>query len=225
MTIGHLARLDISGRLAVPGWGAVLGEQADMGCWVGADPGGKDSFGVALLDASGGLELATVSSVDEAVDRIVSRGEPLGLGIDAPMWWSSDGGGRRKADERIRKRYGIHPGTVQSVNSLRGAALVGSAMLAFRIRQRFPGARITEAHPKALLKALELDEHAFAERFGISTGWCNEHERDGAIAAVCAREGFEGRWPADLTEQRHRPELDPQSYCLAPMRYFWPEPV
>ena len=103
-----------------------------MGCWVGADPGGEDSFGVALLDAgSGELEFATVSSVDEAVERIVSRGEPLGLGIDAPMWWSSDGGGRRKADERIRKRYGIHPGTVQSPNSLRGAALVGGAMLAF----------------------------------------------------------------------------------------------
>ena len=129
-----------------------------MGCWVGADPGGKDRFGVALLDASGELEFATVSSVDEAVERIVSRGEPLGLGIDAPMWWSSDGGGRRKADKRIRKRYDIHPGTVQSVNSLRGAALVGGAMLAFRIRQRFPGARITEAHPKALLKALGLNE-------------------------------------------------------------------
>ena len=197
-----------------------------MGCWVGADPGGKDSFGVALLDAaSGGLEFATVSSVDEAVEQIVSRGEPLGLGIDAPMWWSSDGGGRRKADERIRKRYGIHPGTVQSPNSLRGAALVGGMMLAFRIRQRFPCARITEAHPKALLLALGLDGPDFAERFGISKGWGSEHERDGAIAAVCAREGFEGRWPTDLTEQRHRSELDPQSYWLAPMRYFWPEPV
>ena len=108
---------------------------------------------------------------------------------------------------------------------LRGAALVGGAMLAFRIRQRFPGARITEAHPKALLVALELDERDFAERFGISTGWRNQHERDGAIAEVCAREGFEGRWPTDLTEQRHRSELDPQSYCLAPMRDFWPEPV
>lgn len=196
-----------------------------MGCWVGTDPGGKDSFGVALLDTSGGLKCASVSSVDEAVELIVSQGEPLGLGIDAPMWWSSDRAGRRKADERIRKKYGILPGTVQSANSLRGAALVGGAMLAFRIRQRFPRARITEAHPKALLQALELDGLAFAEKFGISTGWRNEHERDGAIAAVCAREGFEGRWSADLTEQRHCPELDPQSYCLAPMRYFWPEPL
>ena len=113
--------------------------------WVGADPGGKDAFGLAFLDASGGLECTTVSSVDEATGRIIQQGEPLALGIDAPMWWSSGKGGGRRADEMLRKRYGIPSGTVQSVNSLRGAVLVGGTMLAFRVRREFRSTRITAA--------------------------------------------------------------------------------
>ena len=177
--------------------------------WVGADPGGMGSFGLACLDASRELRCASVSSVDEAAMRLVPKGKPLGLGIDAPMWWSTRRGGGRKADEKLRKRYGIPSGTVQSVNSLKGAALVGGAMLAFRIRQKFPCTRITESHPKALLYALKLDGPGFAERFGISTGWSNEHEQDAAVAAVCAREGFKGCWPTDLALQRYDSEQDP----------------
>ena len=193
------------------------------GCWVGADPGGKGSFGVAFLDAGGGFCCSTVSSVDEAVERIFAQGEPLGVGIDAPMWWSTRSGGSRKVDEGLRKKYRIPSGTVQSVNSLRGAALVGGAMLAFRIRQKFPCTRITESHPKALLSARILEESDLADQFGSSATWRNEHERDAAIAAVCARKGFEGCWTVDLALQRHRSEQDPRNYWLAPIHYFWPE--
>lgn len=120
------------------------------GFWVGADPGGKGRFGLAFLDnASGHLACQRVSSVDEAVIAIRGKGERLGLGIDAPMWWSSGQSSRRKADKWIRDRYGIHPGTVQSANSLRGAALVGGMMLARRLREAFSEIRITESHPKA----------------------------------------------------------------------------
>ena len=191
--------------------------------WVGADPGGKGSFGLALLDASGELECYTVSSVAEAVERIVSTGEPLGLGIDAPMWWSASESGWRMADCRLRERYPAVSGSVLSVNSLRGAALAGGMMLASRVREMFPAVAITESHPKVLLGALELDEAGFARRFGICPDWNNEHERDATIAAVCAREGFARRWTADLALQRHRAEQDPQAYWLAPMHYFWPE--
>ncbi len=195
----------------------------EAGFWVGADPGGVNGFGLAFLDTSGGVECLTVSSVDEAVQRIAGRGKPLGLGIDAPMWWSSRLGAGRMADERLRKKYSIRSGTVQAVNSLRGAALVGGAMLAFRVREKFPGTRITESHPKALLWALRLDGPGFAARFRICISWRNEHERDALVAAVCAREGFEERWTADLARDRHAAEQDPQAYWLAPMRYFWPE--
>ena len=191
--------------------------------WVGADPGGKGAFGLAFVDVSGAVRCETVSSVDEAVQTITAMGKPLGLGIDAPMWWSAGEGGGRRADARLRKRYGISGGTVQSGNSLRGAALIGGALLASRIREQFPGLRITESHPKALLLAFGLDGVQFAAQYGIETGWCNEHERDAAIAAVCAREGFDGCWCTDLAEQRYTEEQNPQTYWLAPMVYFWPE--
>ena len=192
--------------------------------WVGADPGGKGKFGLAFLDEAGKqLICDSVSSVDEAIAEIVCKGAPLGLGIDAPMWWSSRETAGRKADERIRKKLGIHYRTVQPANSLMGAALVGGAMLALRIREKFPDTRITETHPKALLYALKLNGTGFAERFEISTGWSNEHERDALIGAVCAREGFEGRWPFDLACRRYDSEQDPSSYWLAPIHYFWPE--
>ena len=128
--------------------------------WVGADPGGKGAFGLAFVDASGAVRCETVSSVDEAVNTVTAMGKPLGLGIDAPMWWSAAEGGRRRADARLRKRYGISSGTVQSGNSLRGAALIGGALLASRLREAFPSLRITESHPKALLLALESRRNA-----------------------------------------------------------------
>lgn len=193
--------------------------------WVGADPGGKAAFGLAFVDVSGAVRCETVSSVDEAVKAVTAEGEPLGLGIDAPMWWSAGEGGGRRADARLRERYGIASGTVQSGNSLRGAALIGGALLASRLREAFPGLRITESHPKALLLALRLDEAQFTARYRIQTNWGNEHERDAAIAAVCAREGFEGRWSTDLANHRDRSEQNPRAYWLAPMAYFWPEAV
>ena len=193
--------------------------------WVGADPGGKGNFGLAFIDDRGCVRCATVSSVDEAVRKIVAAGKPMGLGIDSPMWWSSSVGGGRRADRRIRDRYGIAPGTVQSANSLRGAVLIGGALLASHVRAAFPDTCITESHPKALLVALDLDGADVADRFELSADWRNEHERDATIAAVCAREGFNGRWKTNLAEQRDEQEQDPCDYWLAPVAYFWPEAI
>ena len=88
--------------------------------WVGADPGGKGAFGLAFLDEEGGLRCDTVSSVHQAVTKIEAAGEPLGLGIDAPMWWCAGEGGGRMVDQKLRDHYGISSGTVQAANSLRG---------------------------------------------------------------------------------------------------------
>ena len=189
------------------------------GFWVGADPGGERKFGLAFLDATEerNSHCITVSSVDDAVKEIEKWGEALGLGIDAPMWWASHKGGSRKADDRIRsihRRTGMNSSTVQSPNSLQGAALIGGMMLASRIREKFPSTRITESHPKAVIHACEF----LLEFFNYG-----EHERDAAIGAVCAREGFEGRWTVDLARDRHKSEQDPFSYWLAPIHYFWPE--
>ena len=193
--------------------------------WVGADPGGIGNFGLAFLCEDGGVECATVSSVKEAIEKIEQKGNPLGLGIDAPMWWSSKEGGGRKVDKRLRKAYGLHPGTVQSVNSLQGAVLAGGALLAFETRQKHSTIRITESHPKALLKACYDDDwEKFANKYKISDGCCgNEHERDAIISAICAREGFEKRWNIDLSQDRYQTEQNPEKYWLAPINYFWPE--
>ncbi|MYA60909.1 MAG: hypothetical protein F4X40_10255 [Chloroflexi bacterium] len=193
--------------------------------WAGCDPGGKDRFGVATVDGSGNTRCATVSSVDQAASWINASGTTIGLGIDAPMWWSACAGGGRKADARLRRAYGIASGTVQSVNSLQGAVLVGGLLLASQMRVTVPGVPITEAHPKALLLALGLDGASFARRFGIRQAWSDDHQRDAAIAAVCAREGFSRNWTVDLATDRHELEQDPHSYWLAPVFYFWPESI
>lgn len=187
--------------------------------WVGADPGGDKKFGLAFLDAAEeqNPHCITVSSVDDAIKEVEKWGEPLGVGIDSPMWWASHKGGSRKADGRIRSIHrdtDMNSSTVQSPNSLQGAALIGGMMLASRIREKFPGTRITESHPKAVIHAYEFDLEFFNY---------DEHERDAAIGAVCAREGFEGRWTVDLAQDRHKSEQDPFGYWLAPIHYFWPE--
>ena len=109
---------------------------------------------MAVVDESGNTRCVTVSSVDEAVNWIGARGTPLGIGIDSPMWWSAGRGGGRLADKRLRDAYGIPSGTVQSVHSLRGAVLAGGALFASLMRGKFPDIKVTESHPKALLKAL-----------------------------------------------------------------------
>ena len=196
--------------------------------WAGADPGGIGGFGVAVIDDSGNTCCATVSSVDDAANWIGARGTPLGIGIDSPMWWSAVRGGGRLADSRLRSAYGIPSGTVQSVNSLKGAALVGGALLASTLRDKFPDLMVTESHPKALLQAKSLDHAdaaAVSMHFGVDGAWDDEHQRDAVIAAVCARKGFQGDWTVDLADRRFTLEQNPKNYWLAPVFYWWPESI
>ena len=207
--------------------------------WVGADPGGLDAFGLAFLDESKNVYCHTVSSVDEAVDLIKSKGQPLGLGIDAPMWWSTSERSARCADKRIRDSYGLSYNRVQWANSLRGAALIGGAMLAFCIRQEFPGTPITETHPKAVLRArkfridlgpepepdFDAGARCFARQHKVLAFWKDDHQRDAIVGSICAREGFEGRWTTDLAKRRCESEQNPFNYCLNPIHYFWPEAI
>lgn len=189
--------------------------------WFGADPGGIKAFGVAILHDDGTFKSKVVSSADEALAWF--HGEPRGIGIDAPLWWSSERSSDRQADRFIRTTYKIHPGTVQAANSLKGAVLVQGVMLALRLRERFPKVRITEAHPKALLKAQGLTSWecvAAAYRLvGLPT---SEHERDALLGAVAAREGVEGRWQSDLALDRRASEQNPTTLPHGPVHYFWP---
>ena len=190
--------------------------------WFGADPGGKRAFGVALLYPDGQFRTGTVSCADEAVAWI---NEPIdAAGVDAPLWWSSGMSSDRAADQFIRKRHKVHPGTVQTANSLKGAALVQGQMTVVRLRERIPQLAITEAHPKALLKATGVDGwHSAVQKFNLaSNAEPSEHERDALLAAVAAREGFCGRWQNDLARIRNASEQDPLRLPTGPIHYWWP---
>lgn len=194
--------------------------------WVGADPGGEGNFGIAILADSHEPQTLSVDCADEALAFVRAHLDrmPAGVGVDAPLWWSSGRSGDRSADQWLRQRYGLPGGEVQAANSLRGAALTQGAMFVQRMREIYPAVPVTESHPKALLKALTQGNwKAFAGRFGLNTAISNDHERDALIAAVSAREGFQGRWPHDLSIKRLPAEQDPSSYWLAPIHYFWPE--
>jgi predicted nuclease with RNAse H fold len=190
--------------------------------WVGVDPGGANAFGIAIVMEDGEVTTACVSCADEAVDKIAVR--PLGAGVDAPLWWSSGRSAEREADRWLRKTYGIPPGTVQTPNSLRGAALVQAAMFVQRLREKFPEVPVTETHPKALAFAFGGWESKRVAALGYRAD-LGEHERDAHLSSVCAREGFSGRWVGDLSRLRSADEQDPSTYWLAPVHYFWPEEI
>ena len=162
--------------------------------WIGADPGGKSNFGLAILNADGSGRSWCVDCADEAMQVIVEHtsSSPAGVGVDAPLWWSSGHSSDRQSDQWLRKRYGFSGGQVQTSNSLRGAALVQAAMFAQRIRERFPDVGITETHPKAVWKALDVKSwDGFVNLFSLSMEIrAQEHERDAVISAVAARKGL-----------------------------------
>ena len=145
----------------------------------------------------------------------------------APCGGRLDKAGGRKADQWIRD-HGIPPGTVQSANSLQGAALVQGVMFAVRLRERYQGVLITEAHPKALLRFLGLSSNLnkwgeIQECFKLKcSAPSSEHERDAVLAAVAAREGMTGVWSRDLSVNRWESELDPKRMWFGEVSYFWP---
>lgn len=158
---------------------------------LGFDPGGIKKFGWATLHVDEVGEIASLatgvaSNAPEAVRNAAhgATSEPVGIGIDAPLFWVQEGD--RRVDSYLRNRVraaGGHNGTVNSVNSLRGACLVQGILTARIVATSWPSAIITEAHPKALLRL-----HAEAERFVTNhlPPIHKEHERDAAIAAFAA---------------------------------------
>ena len=196
--------------------------------WIGADPGGKGNFGLAVLKSDGSARTCCVDCADEAIQVVVqhAKSTPAGVGVDAPLWWSSGRSSDRQADQWLRTKYGFSGGQVQTANSLRGAALVQGAMFVQRMREYFPSIGVTETHPKAVWKALRMESvSAFIKHFSVAVEIRGEqeHERDAIISAVAAREGFEGRWLNDLSTSRHPSEQDPSQFWLAPIHYFWPD--
>ena len=138
---------------------------------LGFDPGGAEGehFGWAVLRCSPQPPLEVLASGNRSNARdavhaafaFVNRGASriAAAAIDAPLSWVAHEG--RQADQTVRLAVAAAgcpaaAGTVQHVNSLRGACLVGGMMAALELRQLLPNLLISESHPKALLWLLPL---------------------------------------------------------------------
>ena len=131
----------------------------------------------------------------------------VGAGIDAPLFWSERG--NRHVDELVRnaiKKLGAPStgGTVQQINSLRGACLIQGILVTHLLHRRFPEISITESHPKALLYLLGIANRQISHsvvslsdlsEYVESDESCSEHERDailGALTSFAQREKRQG---------------------------------
>ena len=155
---------------------------------VGFDPGGKNAFGWSVLAATGCdislVASGTCSGAPEALSAVRDAIPiaPIAFGTDAPLFWVQ--AGDRLADKFVRNMVcdaGGQSGTVSHVNSLRGACLVQGVLVTRLAAELWPGAKVTEAHPKALLAASQA-----ARDFSIKCSVRTEHERDAALAAYAA---------------------------------------
>lgn len=191
---------------------------------LGFDPGGVGAFGwcvacdmgvLPLEIIASGVESDARSAVEACVQRIPSGQAPLAAGIDAPLVWSRSGG--RTCDRRLRSVIGAAgapnvAGTVQAINSLRGACLVQGVLAAVELRERFPDLVISEAHPKALRWLL-------GEAKAVSA--TPEHVRDAVLSAFSGWAALHR--PSDWTDLY---SLDPGAYrpIAGLLVYFMPIP-
>ena len=158
--------------------------------FVGFDPGGNKAFGWAVAQSTSfGLELLDTGICNSAPEAVLAADEVSGIAptcfaTDAPLFWVSSGD--RQADKIVRRLVcsaGGQAGTVSHVNSLRGACLVQGMQVTRLASARWPNAKATEAHPKALL-LVDRVAREFTHR--IADLVKTEHERDAAIAAFTA---------------------------------------
>jgi hypothetical protein len=185
--------------------------------WIaGFDPGGSGSFGWCLAEAEvrhlpiiihhSGVTNNALDAMRQTLAVIPKGAKIDAAGIDSPMYWTAHGD--RKADLMVRRL--IHQcgcptsgGTVQNVNSLRGACLVQGILTAHLLRKNFPLARITESHPKALLWLMSIARKGVSvesittddlqEFFLFQENELCHHRRDAGLGALSAWAMLSGR--------------------------------
>jgi hypothetical protein len=179
-----------------------------MGTLLGFDPGGCRAFGWCIVEDSDELPLPVVAAgvgqdARDAFDQVVAQLSPetnvRAAGIDSPLFWTASD---RRADQILRRDIAAcgapsPGGTVQAVNSLRGACLVQGVLLGGLLRERWPALSISEAHPKAYLWLTGIaNENRHPRSIGLAPlaslfahppdTEFDEHIRDSAIAALSA---------------------------------------
>ena len=202
-----------------------------MSVLLGFDPGGDRRFGWCVCEDVEGLPLTiratdcsgTVNDAMESALAQIGDGEqPIGVGVDAPMYWVRNSGRRvdREVRSAIREAGAPNPpGRVQHVNSLRGACVAQGMLVAVDLRALYPHLVVSECHPKALLWLIGADGDV-GEFAGYVRGveGRSEHERDAAISCLSA-------WAAvhKPVDWRDLAVLDPEHYSpVSPVTYWMP---
>src|SRR5258708_12593447 len=88
--------------------------------WIGADPGGKGNFGLAVLQSDGSAHTCCVDCADEAIQVVAQHANSTsaGVGVDASLWWSSGRSSDHQADQWLRTKHLFSGGQVQTANYL-----------------------------------------------------------------------------------------------------------
>jgi len=159
----------------------------------GFDPGGQGKFGWCIAQPSPWkfIEMGIANHAKDAFCKVKvavtkRNGKLIAAGIDAPLYWSLTGLSR-ESDKYIRQQINRKgaAGTVQAVNSLRGACLAQGFMLAAILEKEYPACRVTETHPKALWEVCPQAKEA-----AKSGHRATEHERDAVISAWAAAQSI-----------------------------------
>ncbi len=118
------------------------------------------------------------------------------------------------------RQQGGHPITVNHINSLRGACLIQGILVGTLLRERFPRIPLTEAHPKAVLRLMGIDDGTVKEadflRFDGHVFL--EHKRDAALSALTAWAMIhrDNNWKNvfSIDKDHYSPLLQPLSYWI-----------
>lgn len=180
--------------------------------FLGYDPGGKGTHGVAAVRVAPDGALAEVVAVDVVQDAeaawkwMTAHTDAVALGIDTLLAWSPRGG--RACDDRLRQAYKAHAPTVIPQNALYSSMTLNGAMVArWAARNGLP---LFESHPKLLVRTRTRPDRstetmivAYRHIKESITGSAAlerqaDDKADAVVAAWCAAQGFLGLWPTNL---------------------------
>jgi hypothetical protein len=197
---------------------------------LGFDPGGLAQFGWCVIDdsettplkiRSAGVSDNAKEAISSALVSVDSEDQLVAAGIDSPLFWIPDGD--RKVDQAIREaimKKGGHPGTVNHINSLRGACLIQGILVGMLLRERFPRIPLTETHPKAVLRLMGIAGGTVnvADFLCFDGHIFSEHKRDAALSALTAWAMIhrDNNWKNvfSLDKDHYSPLSQPLSYWI-----------
>ena len=189
------------------GWGGV-----DL-LFLGYDPGGKGTHGVAAIRVSkdGTLverpECAVVENAEMAWRWLSSHSGAAALGIDTLLAWSPFGG--RACDNALRKAYRQFGPTVIPQNALYSSMTLNGAIVAKRAER--VGIPLVECHPKLLVKisdvrSINMEQMIASYREILGSAHTTPKKAkqaddmaDALVAAWCAYQGFSELLPENRT--------------------------